>query len=137
MVSRPKPNITSRYESFWHGISNGEITVEVCETCDLPLPFGTLICSEHAIQSISRQRIAPTGRIVTITKVDHHPHPLLNEETPYAIGVVREDRYGAMIYCRIADSSLDIGDSIAISTSIFGDEVPLIIATSLDRSQDN
>jgi uncharacterized OB-fold protein len=78
--------------------------------------------------------VASTGQIVTTTRIERHPHPLLDEEAPYTIGVVREDRFGAFIYCRIEAESDNLGSRVEISTKVYGDGVTLIVARPLNES---
>lgn len=134
MVARPRPNESSHYELFWQKIAQGVITVDVCSSCNCPLPYGTLICKDHGLKDVQTHEIAPTGQIVTSTRIERHPHPLLDKEAPYAIGVVREDRFGALIYCRIEAEVENPGGRVEIRTKVYRDGVTLIVAVPLDGS---
>ena len=134
MVTRPRPNESSHYEPFWQKIAQGVITVEVCGRCNAPLPYGTLLCMDHGLKDVETHEIAATGQIVTTTRIERHPHPIFNEEAPYTIGVVREDRFGAMIYCRIEGILTGEEHHVNIKTKVYGDGVTLIVATPLNES---
>ncbi|MDA8197476.1 MAG: hypothetical protein M0019_09785 [Actinomycetota bacterium] len=130
MVARPRPNETHTYRTFWSDLANGSITVQVCDICEVPLAYGTLICADHGDKSISFREAAKSAKVITRTRIERHPHPILDQETPYTIGVVQEEHYGAQIYCRIDEGcGLDC-DEVELTTATFGDDVTLIVATS-------
>lgn len=128
MVARPRPNESHHYESFWRDLAHGSIKVDVCDVCEVPLPFGTLICRVHGLNSVSLREIGRTGKLITTTRLERHPHPLLDLETPYYLGVVREDRFGVMIYCRVEGDPTNQSDLVEIATEKFSEDVTLIVA---------
>ncbi|MDA8277886.1 MAG: hypothetical protein M0Z45_06805 [Actinomycetota bacterium] len=135
MAVRPSPNQSTHYLPFWSQLHQGVITVEVCSSCNRSLPYGTFICQDHGIDKVESHTTATRGQLLTHTTIEKHHHPLLDLEAPYSIGVVKEDRFGALIYCRIEGEITDDGCSIALSTRDFGDGVTLVVATPLPESQ--
>lgn len=102
LVTGITPTLIAETRGFWEGTLDGELRVQVCNTCgNRQLPWGPC-CQTCLSPDLTHQRASGRGRVFSFTIVRHAFHPAFAGKVPYVVADVELEE-GPIITSNVTD----------------------------------
>jgi uncharacterized OB-fold protein len=85
---KPIPRITAINEPFFRGAIEGELRLQVCQSCGRWIYFPRIACPHCFSDRMEWRRASGRGTLYSFAVVYRAQHPAFNDEVPIVVGAV-------------------------------------------------
>ena len=87
---KPRPQPTPETAPYWEGCKQHELRIQFCTQCQRYFFYPRLFCPTCLSDAIEWRTVSGKGTLLTYV-ISHRPATGFENETPYAIAIVRLD----------------------------------------------